>query len=51
MFSQAFMQFLIKYQDAPKKQSKDNTIQEIEFKPVKVKEAARVVVSAIKETF
>ena len=49
MFSKSFMQFLIKYQDN-KKEIEENSIQEIEFKPVKVKEAARVVVASIKET-
>ncbi len=50
MFSKSFMQFLIKYQDN-KKEINEDSVQEIEFKPVKVKEAARVVVAAIKDTY
>ena len=49
MFSESFMKFLMGNQD--KENRKDENITEIEFNPVKVREAAKVVIESIKETF
>ncbi len=50
MFSTSFLKFVIGYtEDKDKIQEKET--QEIEFRPVKVKEAAKVVIESIKETF
>ncbi len=49
MFSESFMKFLIGSQDKANREDEDIT--EIEFNPVKVREAAKVVIESIKETF
>ena len=49
MFSESFMKFLMGNQD--KENREDENITEIEFNPVKVREAAKVVIESIKETF
>ena len=49
MFSESFMKFLIGSQD--KENREDEDITKIEFNPVKVREAAKVVIESIKETF
>ncbi len=50
MFSKAFMEFLIKYQDKIEDHDEETT-KMIEFKPVKVTEAAKVVITAIKDSY
>lgn len=49
MFSKSFMKFLIKYQD--KQPIKKDSLEVIEFKPVKVSQAAKVVIAAIKDSY
>ena len=50
MYSKSFMKFLINYQDN-KKENNEEPIQKIEFKPVKVSEAAKIVITAIKDSY
>lgn len=50
MFSKSFMEFLIKYQDK-KDNTEENPIKSLEFKPIKVTEAAKVVITAIKDSY
>ncbi len=49
MFSKSFVKFLIKYQD--KQVVKKESIEVLEFKPVKVSQAAKVVIAAIKDSY
>lgn len=50
MFSKSFMKFLIKYKD--KQEIKEETVEVIEFKPVKVSQAAKVfIASSIKDNY
>lgn len=49
MFSKAFMRFLFDCKETDTRE--DESVKEIEFKPVKVREAAKVVIAAIKDTY
>lgn len=47
MYSKSFMKFLLGTKDIKKEE--DISVKEIEFTPVKVREAAKVVIAAIKD--
>ena len=47
MFSKSFLKYIIGYNEENKEKEED--IKEIEFRPVKVKEAAKVIIASIKD--
>lgn len=47
MFSKSFLKYIIGYKEENKEKEED--IKEIDFRPVKVKEAAKVVIASIKD--
>lgn len=49
MYSKSFMKFLFGINETKKKNN--SSVKEIEFSPVKVKEAAKVVIAAIKDCY
>lgn len=51
MFSKAFMKFLLGYNQDEKLKEKENTAEEIEFKSIKVQQAAQVVIASIKDSY
>ena len=49
MYSKSFMKFLLGSKETKKEDN--NSVKEIEFTPVKVREAAKVVIAAIKDCY